>query len=108
MTLSISITQSASDKILSLQDNKPQHRLRIKVLGGGCSGFQYEFTMDDQQFDDDHIFTKNNAQVIIDALSLDFLKDSILDYSQDLTKSSFVIQNPNSTTSCGCGKSFSI
>lgn len=108
MTLSISITQEASEKILSLQKNKPSHRLRIKVLGGGCSGFQYEFAMDDQKLEEDHIFTKNNAEVIIDNLSLDFLKDSILDYSQDLTKSSFVIKNPNSTTSCGCGKSFSI
>jgi len=83
-------------------------RLRVSVSGGGCSGFQYHFTLDDAQTPDDHLFEKEGIAVIIDAISLGLLSDAIIDYAQDLTSARFVIKNPNATASCGCGNSFSL
>lgn len=83
-------------------------RLRITVLGGGCSGFQYSMALDTAQNADDHIFADNGAEVVIDEISLDLLKGSQLDYTDDLMAASFVIKNPNAASSCGCGNSFSV
>ena len=83
-------------------------RLRISVSGGGCSGFQYNFTLDDAQTPDDQLFEKNGIAVIIDEVSLGLMSDAVIDYVEDLTSAQFVIKNPNATASCGCGNSFTI
>ena len=83
-------------------------RLRISVQGGGCSGFQYNFLIDDQMTADDQIFTQNGVEVVMDFISLGLLNGSGLDYVEDLTGAKFVIKNPNAASACGCGNSFSI
>jgi iron-sulfur cluster insertion protein len=81
--------------------------LRISVLGGGCQGFQYAFSLDGQRHDDDHVFERDGAMVVVDDTSLDLLADSEVDFVEDLVGSYFSIKNPNATSSCGCGNSFS-
>ncbi len=108
----IVITDNAARRVahlISLESdaNKPLF-LRISVSGGGCSGFQYHFSLDDAKTPDDRIFEKNGISVVIDAVSLGLLSDAIVDYVEDLTSSQFVIKNPNATASCGCGNSFSL
>jgi iron-sulfur cluster insertion protein len=110
-TPNIVITDSAAQQVshlIALEEAKEDLCLRISVSGGGCSGFQYHFTLDDVKTTDDQTFEKNGISVIIDAVSLGLLSDSIIDYTQDLTSAQFVIKNPNATASCGCGNSFSI
>ena len=83
-------------------------RFRVAVKGGGCSGFQYEFALDHgKAAADDHIIGKEGAEVIIDETSLDILRGSMLDYTEDLAHAGFSIKNPNATAKCGCGNSFS-
>ena len=107
----IEITDNAAQQVAYLisleeQTSSPLH-LRISVSGGGCSGFQYHFTLDAVTADDE-IYEKNGISVAIDTASLGLLSDAVIDYTQDLTSSQFVIKNPNATASCGCGNSFSI
>jgi iron-sulfur cluster assembly accessory protein len=82
--------------------------LRVAVTGGGCSGFQYSFTLDDARADDDIVVEREGAVVLVDPLSLDFLKGAELDFVDDLIGAAFKINNPNATSSCGCGTSFSV
>ena len=82
--------------------------LRVAVTGGGCSGFQYNFALDDSRADDDLVIEKAGATVLIDPMSLDFLKGAEIDFVDDLIGASFKVNNPNATSSCGCGTSFSI
>jgi len=112
-TPQIEITDSAAAKVADLIANEKganpdQLSLRISISGGGCSGFQYHFTLDDAKTADDQIFEKNGIAVLIDSTSLGLLSNAIIDYTQDLTSSQFVIKNPNATASCGCGNSFSL
>ena len=81
--------------------------LRVAVEGGGCSGFQYEITLDDPKTDD-LILEKNGQKVLIDTVSLPFLENAVIDFSQELIGARFVIENPNASSSCGCGVSFSM
>lgn len=81
--------------------------LRVAVEGGGCSGFQYDIKLDDP-LSDDLILEKDGAKVLVDAVSLPFLQNAVIDYTEELIGARFVIQNPNATSSCGCGTSFSI
>ena len=81
--------------------------LRVAVKGGGCSGFQYVFNVVDQENKDDQVFEKDGCKVVIDCTSLQFLEGAEIDYSEELIGSSFKINNPNATSSCGCGTSFS-
>jgi len=81
--------------------------LRVAVEGGGCSGFQYDIKLDDPA-DDDLVLEKDGIKVLIDPVSLPFLTDSVIDYTQELIGARFVIENPNATSSCGCGTSFSM
>ena len=108
----IAITDNAAQQVTRLicleEKVSGPLRLRIAVSSGGCSGFQYHFTLDDAQTPDDQIFEKNGIAVIIDSASLDLLSDAMIDYTQDLTSSQFVIKNPNASASCGCGNSFSV
>ena len=82
--------------------------LRVAVNGGGCSGFQYAFSFDDVRQDDDLVIEKGGATVLIDAMSQLYLAGSEIDFVEDVIGSSFQIKNPNATSSCGCGTSFSI
>jgi iron-sulfur cluster assembly accessory protein len=82
--------------------------LRLAVIGGGCSGFQYNFVLDDAQLDEDLVLEKNGAKVLIDPISLDFLAGAEIDFTDDLIGQAFKVINPNATASCGCGTSFSV
>lgn len=103
-------TDSAAARINKISTDEGRHlRFRITVKGGGCSGFQYEFSLDDTEASaDDTILEKNGAEVIIDETSLGILKGSSLDYVEDLSSAGFEIKNPNATARCGCGNSFSV
>lgn len=106
--MSLQLTESASVKIRSLleqQDNAATH-LRIFVSGGGCSGFQYGFTFDEEVKVDDTVVESQGVKLLVDAMSLDMLKGAEVDYQTSLQGESFVIRNPNAASSCGCGKSF--
>ena len=82
--------------------------MRVAVTGGGCSGFQYNFAIDDARMDDDLVVERDGATVLIDPVSLDFLKGAEIDFVDDMIGQSFKINNPNATSSCGCGTSFSV
>ena len=102
------LSQDASDRIKILLKNEVNSFFRISVLGGGCSGFQYDFSFVETPNDDDYIFNANGVNYLIDKVSMDFLKDSKLEYVSELSGSYFKIENPNATANCGCGTSFSI
>ena len=90
------------------QANNSELKLRVFIVGGGCSGFQYGFTFDESLQDDDTAVEEDGATVVIDAMSFQYLMGSELDYMEGLEGSRFVVNNPNATTTCGCGASFSI
>jgi iron-sulfur cluster insertion protein len=102
-------TDSAADKVRQLVDEEgnPDLKLRVFVQGGGCSGFQYGFTFDEVVNEDDTPMSKNGVTLLIDAMSLQYLMGAEIDYKEDLQGAQFVIKNPNATTTCGCGSSFS-
>lgn len=102
-------TDSAASKVKELVDEEgnPELKLRVFVQGGGCSGFQYGFTFDEIINDDDTAMSKNGVTLLIDAMSLQYLAGAEIDYKDDLQGAQFVIKNPNATTTCGCGSSFS-
>ena len=107
----LQITDGAVNKILSLSDSEKgsnNFNLRVYVTGGGCSGFQYGFSFDKVIDEEDTCITKDGANLVIDPLSLQYLEGSTVDYTEDLMGSKFIISNPNATTTCGCGESFSI
>ena len=99
------VTASAFNKIMSIGGKKC---LRVAVEGGGCSGFQYEISMESDIKENDLILSENDCSVVIDPISLEFLSGAIIDFKEELIGSKFVIENPNATSSCGCGTSFSI
>ena len=106
----ITFTDSAISriaKILDEEDNKNLH-LRVFVQGGGCSGMEYGFTLDQEKAQDDFEFTVGDRNAIIDAASMQYLQGATIDYKESLTESRFVISNPNATAQCGCGSSFAV
>jgi iron-sulfur cluster insertion protein len=105
----IHVTETAAEKINELlaEENKVGAGLRVFVQGGGCSGFQYGFTFDEIANDDDTVMTKNGVSLLIDSMSYQYLVGAEIDYKEDLQGAQFVIKNPNATTTCGCGSSFS-
>ena len=106
----INITDTAKQRINQLlkEENNPSLSLRTFVQGGGCSGFQYGFTFDSEQGEEDFEISTGNFKVLIDAMSMQYLQDATIDFKEDLNGSSFTITNPNAQTTCGCGSSFSI
>ena len=102
-------TDAAARKVGDLirGEGNPNLMLRVFVQGGGCSGFQYGFTFDEIVNDDDTQMSKNGVTLLIDAMSLQYLAGAEIDYKDDLQGAQFVIKNPNATTTCGCGSSFS-
>jgi iron-sulfur cluster insertion protein len=93
---------------LLAEENDPNLRLRIFVTGGGCSGFQYGFSFDDSPKEDDLEVARGDIKVLVDAMSLQYLMGAQIDYEDSLEGSRFVIRNPNATSTCGCGSSFSV
>lgn len=105
----VTISQRAAKKIASIlaAEGKPV-MVRLAVEGGGCSGFQYNFTLDESRGPDDLLIEREGAKVLIDSVSLDFLKGSEIDFSDEMIGASFKVNNPNAKMSCGCGTSFSV
>ena len=104
------VTDSAVGKVRQLiaEEGNPELKLRVYITGGGCSGFQYGFTFDEITNDDDTTMTKNGVSLLIDSMSYQYLVGAEIDYKEDLQGAQFVIKNPNASTTCGCGSSFSV
>jgi len=104
----VGITESAARRLATLIAAEAGDGLmfRVAVTGGGCSGFQYNFSFDDTRQEDDLVFGRDGVTVLVDAVSLDLLKGAEIDYVEDLVGASFQVRNPNATASCGCGNSF--
>ncbi|HEX6959764.1 MAG TPA: iron-sulfur cluster insertion protein ErpA [Ferrovibrio sp.] len=104
------VTESAARQIrkVAAAEGNPALALRISVSGGGCSGFQYGFTLDEAETADDIVLTRDGARVLVDTVSLEYLRGSQIDFVEDLTGAYFRISNPQATSSCGCGNSFSM
>jgi len=108
--MSITVTEAASRKVKQLieEEQNEQLKLRVFVTGGGCSGFQYGFTFDEKQNDNDMAIEQDGVKILIDALSFQYLMGSEVDYTEGLQGSRFIISNPQAKTTCGCGSSFSL
>jgi len=106
----ITISDSAKTKIIDIlaEENNPNVSLRTFVQGGGCSGFSYGFTLDEEQNEDDFEITVDTFKVLIDSMSMQYLQGAEIDYKEELMGASFTIKNPNATTTCGCGSSFGV
>jgi iron-sulfur cluster insertion protein len=106
----IRLTDNAVAKVRALvtDEGNPALKLRVYITGGGCSGFQYGFTFEETTTDDDWVVEKDGITAVIDAMSYQYLAGSEVDYTEGLEGSRFVVNNPNATTTCGCGASFSI
>lgn len=104
----IEITEAAKTKIVDLliDENNPKLMLRTFVQGGGCAGFSYGFTFDEEINEDDFEIPVDHYKVLIDSMSMTYLNGAVIDYKEELMGSQFVIKNPNATTTCGCGSSF--
>ena len=104
------VSDSAVAKVKSLIDEEGNNdlKLRVYVTGGGCSGFQYGFTFDEVVAEDDSVVEREGIKVLVDAMSYPYLVGAKVDYEEGLQGSKFVIQNPNASSTCGCGSSFSI
>ena len=107
MEKKLEFTTQAKNQIKKITESTEKKYFRISVLGGGCSGFQYLFNIVDKVNENDQVFQKEESRVIIDNTSLQFLEGAEIDYCEELIGSSFKINNPNATSSCGCGTSFS-
>jgi len=90
------------------EESNPNIKLRVFVQGGGCSGFQYGFTLDEEQNEDDFDFAFDDVTVLVDSMSMQYLDGASIDYREDLMTASFVINNPQAVSTCGCGSSFSV
>ncbi|MGM0541702.1 MAG: iron-sulfur cluster insertion protein ErpA [Pseudomonadota bacterium] len=106
----LDFTEAAATKVRGLieDEQNPNLKLRVYISGGGCSGFSYGFTFDETQNDDDTVVTKDTVTLLVDSMSFQYLVGSKIDYLEDLQGARFVIENPNATTTCGCGSSFSV
>lgn len=106
----IDFRPSAIEKVRDIiaEENNPDLKLRIFVQGGGCSGFQYGFTLDEVANEDDFDLEFNGIHLLVDAMSRQYLEGATVDYVEELYGSQFTIKNPNATTTCGCGSSFSV
>lgn len=104
----LEFTDSAATKVKALidEENNPELKLRVYVQGGGCSGFQYGFTFDEDQQSDDTSVEKCGVTLLVDPMSFQYLVGAKIDYKEDLEGARFIINNPNATTTCGCGSSF--
>lgn len=106
----INLTEACVAKLADLlaEENNPNLKLRVFVNGGGCSGFTYGFTFDEAQNEDDFLIEKGTVKVLVDEMSYQYLVGATVDYIENIHGSQFSINNPNATTTCGCGSSFSV
>jgi iron-sulfur cluster insertion protein len=106
----IEVTETAVNKIVDLltEENNPKLKLRTFVQGGGCAGFSYGFTFDEEVAEDDFVVERPGMTLLIDAMSMQYLTGATIDYKEDLMGSSFTIKNPQAQSTCGCGSSFSV
>jgi iron-sulfur cluster insertion protein len=105
----MNIAESAVSRLRELraEENNPDLKFRVFVQGGGCSGMQYGFTFDESQNDDDFDFKFDDLTVLVDSMSMEYLRDASIEFREDAMGASFVIENPQAQTTCGCGSSFS-
>lgn len=110
VTPTVGFTEAAANKLKSLilDEKNPKLKLRVFVNGGGCSGFQYGFEFDENINDDDISVEKNGVTMVVDTMSAQYITGATVDYEEGLEGSRFVVNNPNATSTCGCGASFSI
>ena len=106
----MTLTEPAITKLKDIlaEENNPSAMLRVFVQGGGCSGFQYGFTLDESQKEDDFDFVYDDVKVVVDAMSMQYLQTATINYKEDMMNASFVIENPQAQSTCGCGSSFSV
>ncbi|SMG65759.1 iron-sulfur cluster assembly accessory protein [methanotrophic bacterial endosymbiont of Bathymodiolus sp.] len=106
----IIFSDSAAKKVGNLiaEEGNDNLKLRVYISGGGCSGFQYGFTFDEEVAEDDTQVENDGVTVLVDAMSIQYLNGAEIDYKEDLSGAQFVIRNPNASTTCGCGSSFSV
>jgi iron-sulfur cluster insertion protein len=110
-TPALSLTEAAARRIKAVvaAENNPALMVRLEVLGGGCSGYQYKFSFDPSaKTGEDVVIERDGARLVVDAVSLDLLKGSEVDYGESLMEAGFRVNNPNATSSCGCGTSFAV
>lgn len=107
MNLPPTVTERAFERLVEIGAADQGQALRVAVEGGGCSGFQYEIALDEPK-EDDLVLEGKGEKVIVDSISLPFLENAVIDFTQELIGARFVIENPNATSSCGCGTSFSM
>lgn len=110
MDVELKFTDAAASKVKSLieEENNPNLKLRIYISGGGCSGFQYGFSFDENITEGDITVLNGDVMLVIDPMSYQYLEGAEVDYTEGLEGAQFVVRNPNATTTCGCGSSFSV
>jgi iron-sulfur cluster insertion protein len=110
MNTGINLSERAANKVRSLIDaeGRADLKLRVFITGGGCSGFSYGFTFDEEAAEDDAVVEREGVTLLVDALSYPYLDGSEVDYREDLQGAQFVVSNPNASTTCGCGNSFAV
>ena len=110
MDVELKFTDAAANKVKSLieEENNPNLKLRIYISGGGCSGFQYGFSFDENITEGDITVQNGDVMLVIDPMSYQYLEGAEVDYTEGLEGAQFVVRNPNATTTCGCGSSFSV
>ncbi|GHA45391.1 heme biosynthesis protein HemY [Amylibacter ulvae] len=108
LSLPPKVTNRAFERLAEINAEGSARALRIAVEGGGCSGFQYDIKLEESVDADDLVLEQDGQKVLIDKVSLPFLENAVIDFTQELIGARFVIENPNATSSCGCGTSFSI
>ncbi|WP_018300790.1 iron-sulfur cluster insertion protein ErpA [Fangia hongkongensis] len=106
----LNFTDAAALKVKELieEEGNDELKLRVYITGGGCSGFQYGFSFDEAQKEDDMVFTNHGVHLLVDAMSFQYLIGADIDYKEDVEGAHFIIRNPNAKTTCGCGSSFSV
>jgi iron-sulfur cluster insertion protein len=106
----LNFTDAAAHKVGQLieQEGNPALKLRVYIQGGGCSGFQYGFTFDEETQEGDTAIVNDGVTLLVDPLSVQYLMGAEIDYREDLSGAQFIIRNPNASTTCGCGSSFSV
>lgn len=110
ISVPLNFTDAAANKVklLITDEENPQLKLRVYITGGGCSGFQYGFTFDEKVNDGDLVVENSGVQLVVDPMSLQYLIGGTIDYTEGLEGSRFVVKNPNASSTCGCGSSFSV
>jgi iron-sulfur cluster assembly accessory protein len=108
LTIPVKVTERTFARLAEIAEEGAPKALRVAVLGGGCSGFQYEFQLEDEAAEGDLVIEGNGQKVLVDPESLPFLSGAVIDFKDELIGARFAVENPNATATCGCGTSFSI